>query len=166
MTTQEFRNQIFSLAERLYPMVRRMLKTEEESKDAIQDVMLKLWKKRNQLQDHPHPSAFVFLTARNHCLDVLRKRKLPLVDSPAESQMRSYSGHEDFKLRELVALIENLLQDSPKKHRDILLMRDLDGMEYQEIALITGLKVEYVRVIVSRTRMFVQQHLKKNYNYE
>ena len=147
-------------------MVKRILKTEEDAKDAIQEVMVKLWKKRNQLNDHPHPSAFVFLTARNHCLDVLRRRKLPLVDAPAESQMGSYTGLEDFKLRELVALIENLLQDSPKKHRDILLMRDLDGMEYQEIALIVGLKVEYVRVIVSRTRMFVQQQLKKNYNYE
>ncbi len=143
-----------------------MLHSEEDTRDAIQEVMIKLWRKRDQLQDHPNRTGYVFLTARNHCRDVLRRKRLQVVEDPHESDYGASPGHEDYALRELVGVIENLLREHPERDREILLMRDLDGMEYREIASVTGLKVEHIRVIISRTRSFVQQHLKKNYNYE
>jgi len=58
MNKTDFRTQVFSLAECIYPMVARMLGNTADAED----------------------KAFVFLTARNYCLDLLRKSKSNLVD--------------------------------------------------------------------------------------
>ena len=148
-------------------MVRRMLSSDRDAQDAIQEVMLKLWQKRSQLSNHPNRTGFVFLTARNHCLDILKKKKLPVVyDDVLPLSSTSCSGHENYKLQELVKVIDHVLKNCDFQHKEILFMRDLDGMSYDEIAEVTQLKITHIRVIVSRTRKFVQEELKKNYNYE
>ena len=47
-----------------------------------------------------------------------------------------------------------------------MILRDLDGLEYDEIAEITKLNVEHIRVLLSRARKQVSAKLKKIYSYE
>ena len=56
-------------------MVKRLLKNDAEVQDALQEIMLKLWKKRQQLLQHEKPDAYVLTVCRNHCLDVLKKKR-------------------------------------------------------------------------------------------
>lgn len=148
-------------------MVVRILGNETDAKDAIQEIMLKLWNKRSKLVSHPNQSGFVFLTARNHCLDILKKKKVNLVDPSIRGiQNMASNGHTAYEFQELVSIIEKILSKRPKDHKEILLMKDLDGMEYHEIAEITNINIKHLRVIVSRTRKFVQEELRKNFNYE
>ena len=74
MTKLEFKLKVFSLSERLFPLVARMLGTNANAEDAIQEIMLKLWQQRKKLNNHPNIKGFVFLTARNYCIDVIRKK--------------------------------------------------------------------------------------------
>lgn len=148
-------------------MVYRLMGTNAETKDAIQDIMLKLWNNRKKLHAHPNLSGYIFLTARNHCLDLLKKNKLHTVQSSEEVlAIKKKEGHESYEYKELIKAIEEILKKCPLQHSEILFLRDIDGLEYREIAEITGLTVEHVRVVVSRTRKFVQKHLKKSYHYE
>lgn len=165
MNKKDFRHIIFSLPERIYPMVVRMLGNETDAKDAIQEIMIKLWNKRSKLAKHPNQSGFVFLTARNHCLDILKRKKLRLIDV-RNNQNLATNGHAAYEFQELVSIIEQILNKRPQEHKEILLMKDLDGMEYHEIAEITNINIKHLRVIVSRTRKFVKEELRKNFNYE
>lgn len=167
MKKNDFKNNIFSLADRIYPMVFRLLKNEEEAKDAIQEVMIVLWNRRTKLAEHPNQKGFVFLTARNYCLDLLKRRKIETVNTDvASEQISSRNGHENYELKELTDAINEILSHCPEQHREILMLRDMDGCSYEEIAVITGLNVKHLRVILSRTRKFVQEKLKKNFSYE
>ena len=148
-------------------MVTRMLGNDSDAQDAIQEIMIKLWRSRDRLVNHPNPTGFVFLTARNHCLDHLKRKKPILV--PSEEHLRwekSESGHEQFDLLELIYAIEEILKNRPEQHREIIMLRDIDGLEYEEIAAITKLNVQHIRVILSRTRKHVQELLKKKYCYD
>ena len=74
MNTKDFKDKVVSLSERIYPMVVRMLGNKESAEDAVQEIMIKLWDKRGNLKNHPNITGFVFLTARNYCLDILKKK--------------------------------------------------------------------------------------------
>ncbi len=167
MNKADFKNQIFSLSERLYPMVMRLLGNEEDAKDAIQEIMMKLWMKRDKLGSHPNIKAFVFLTARNNCLDILRKKKPKMVDPDMPlKNLASTIGHEKLSYKELNSTILKIIQKLPNQQREVLIMRDIDGYKNIEIAFATNLKVEHVRVLLSRARKFVSKELKNVYGYE
>ncbi len=167
MNIKDFRHKIFAQSERIYPMIVRMLGSDRDAQDAIQEIMIKLWNCRKQLDEHPNPPAFVFLTARNYCLDVLRKRKsLRVSDIDLLGTEQTNNGHQQFELAELIHAIEQILSQKSPQQREILLLRDVDGLRYEEIASIMNLNVEHIRVILSRARKYVQQQLRKNYSYE
>ncbi len=167
MNKTEFRHTIFSLSEYLFPMVSRMLGQHANAEDAIQEIMLKLWMKRKQLKNHPNIKGFVILTARNHCIDLLRKQKIRIQDlSYPLEQLHTKNRHNQLEWEELHSIIKDILKSLPENQRTVLLMRDLDGYEIAEIAAATELKAEHVRVLLSRARKQVGIKLEKTYRYE
>ncbi len=167
MNKTDFRTQVFSLAERIYPMVARMQGNTADAEDAIQEIMTKLWLKREKLENHPNIKAFVFLTARNYCLDLLRKSKSNLVDiHTATAQLTSNVKHQKLEWNELNKIIFNILKKLPAQQQEVLIMRDIDGYKNIEIAFALDLKVEHIRVLLSRARKQVSKELINNYGYE
>ncbi len=167
MNETDFKLKVFSLAERLFPMVSRLLGNSTNVEDAIQEIMMKLWEKRNQIEQHPNIAGFVFLTTRNYCIDILRKKKIEIEDSSLQLELlKSEYGQEQLEWKELNRIIKKILKDLPEQQREVIMMRDLDGYEFIEIAAATQLKVEHVRVLLSRARKKVSMSLEKIYNYE
>lgn len=167
MDKQRFRTTVFSLSDRLYPMVSRLLGNSAKTEDAIQDIMLKLWVKRHQIENHPNINGFVFLTAKNYCLDILRRKNPELQDSNLYLNIfESENGHEDLKLKELKQVVLKIIENIPDSQGEILVMRDLDGLEFEEISALTQLKIEHIRVLLSRARKQVREKLKNDYCYE
>ncbi|MFK8059671.1 MAG: RNA polymerase sigma factor [Polaribacter sp.] len=166
MTKQEFRHIVFSLSERIYPLVARFLGS-HNAEDAIQDIMIKLWQQRKKLDNHPNVKGFVFLTARNHCIDVLRKRPNMVDDStPYFKVIKSSNKNDSLEWEELNSIIQKILKKMPQQQREVFIMRDMDGYEFKEIAAALGIKIEHVRVLVSRARKFIGVSLEKTYDYE
>ena len=168
MNSKQFQHQVVPLSERLFPMVSRLLGNKTDAEDAIQEIMLRLWNKRKQLAKHPNLPGFVFLTARNYCLDVLKKVKPDFDDLPDQINALVWATEDSNTLeeQELAKLIKQLVSRLPQQQQTVLVLHDLDGLEYHEIAEISGLKIEHIRVILSRARKFVGTELKKSYCYE
>lgn len=166
MTKQEFKHTVFSLSERIYPLVARLL-GKQNAEDAIQEIMLKLWEKRKQVAKHPNIKGLVFLTARNHCIDVLRKKPL-LVDDAASyfKVIKSPNKNDGLERQELNNIIQKILKQLPEQQQEVFVMRDMDGYEFKEIAAALEIKIEHVRVLVSRARKFIGKSLEKTYDYE
>ena len=78
MNGTKFKETILPLTQKIYPMIFRMLGDVEDSNDAIQEVMIKLWNQRKKLAQHPNITGFVVLTARNHCLEH-KQMSMPLI---------------------------------------------------------------------------------------
>ena len=129
MTKTQFRHQVISLSERLFPMVSRMLGSNANAEDAIQEIMMKLWVKREQVGQHPNIPGFVFLTARNYCIDLKRKKKLKITDAPLQPEMlKSESEQEQLEWKDLNTIIIKILENLPEQQREVIMMRDLDGV--------------------------------------
>lgn len=167
MNQTEFRNKVFSLSEQLFPMVSRILGNNASAEDAIQDIMMKLWAKRKQIEQHPNITGFVVLTARNYCIDLLRKKRVEISDYPFQLELlKSENSQEQLEWKELNSIIKKILKGLPEQQRNILIMRDLDGYDLNEIAAVTQLKIEHVRVLLSRARKQVRIKLEDIYSYE
>lgn len=167
MNKTDFKREVFSLSERLYPMVFRMLGNRVYAEDAIQEIMIKLWIKRKQVEQHPNIKGFIFLTARNHCIDLLKKKKLKMADPTLLFKvLESENIQEQLEWKELNIIIRRLLKKLPERQKEVLIMRDLDGYEFIEIAAATQLKIEHVRVLLSRARKQIGIALEKTYCYE
>lgn len=166
MTKQDFRHNVFSYSERIYPMVARMLGKSNAS-DAIQDIMLKLWEKRFEIENHPNLKGLIFLTARNYCIDELRKKAKNVSDSEEKLRvLKARKTSKDIEWSELNNIVAQIIKSLPKPQQDVFQMRDLDGFETDEIAELLGIKREHVRVLLSRARKYIGVELEKTYNYE
>jgi len=168
MNTETFKNTVLPLSDQLFPMVARILGNQESARDAVQVVMMKLWDKRKELAKHPNIPGFVFVTARNYCLDLLKMKRWEPIDAmPILQNLESgTSGLEELERKELYVLIEGILESLPEKQREVILLRDLDGLTFEEICALTHLKIEHVRVLLSRARKQVSVQLEKIYSYE
>jgi RNA polymerase sigma-70 factor, ECF subfamily len=166
MTTEDFKTRMYPYARKLYPMVKRLLGNEEEVRDALQEVMIKLWNKREFLESCQNPDGYILTVARNYCFDLKKKKKARSVESLDESGVYIPVSPEDPDAREKWEHVHRIVQNLPPKYREILLLREMDGFSYGEIQELTGLELPYIRVLLSRSRTKVKEEMEKIYNYE
>ncbi|MBT8243632.1 MAG: RNA polymerase sigma factor [Winogradskyella sp.] len=166
MTKLEFKNTVFVLSEKLFPMVSRILGAYEKPEDAIQEIMIKIWQKRDKLKNHPNINGFIFLTARNYCLDLLRKKNVELYNDANHLKLIKSKDENTIEWYELNKIILEILKTLPEQQRDVFLMRDIDGYEFTEIASALNIKQTHARVLISRARKQIGDTLLKTYDYE
>jgi RNA polymerase sigma factor (sigma-70 family) len=166
MTEREFKIEILPLSKKVYPLAFRMLGSQEAARDAVQQAMLKLWEKRKQLNGCTNVQAFVFTVVRNICLDELKRKKPVIVEEPGKViQMYSDFGKE-YEGKEVFAIIEKIIGSLSPQQKEVISLRDLDGMEFEEIAEIMKIEITYVRVLLSRARKTVREEMKRIYAYD
>lgn len=166
MTTEEFKNQMAPYARKLYPMVKRILGNEEETRDALQELMIKYWNKRHLLISCQNPDGYMATMARNFCFDLKKKHNIRLKDNFDETRVTIPSSEGEIERREKLEHIHRIIQNLPEKYREVLQLRDIDGFTYAEIHELTGLEPTYIRVLLSRSRLKVREEMEKIYNYE
>lgn len=166
MTEQEFKIKVLSLTRNVFPLAKRMLVSEVMARDAVQQGMLKLWENRKQLDECDNIKAFVFKVIRNVCLDEIKKKKPHLVDDFSRRSEHLVHHDEQHEKNEAFEIIQKIITQLPANQREVILMRDIDGLEFDEIAMITGGDIPYIRVLLSRARKTVKEKLEKIYAYE
>lgn len=167
MSEEEFKNNVLPFARKLYPMLRSILKDEEETRDALQDLMLKLWRKKNELEKCQHPNAYMVTMAKNYCYDLLKKKRPEKLNEVQKNELINVESNgisQDVK--EKYEHVQRIINALPDKYREVIRLRDIDGFSYEEIKEFTGLEVANIRVILSRARQKVREEIMKIYDYE
>ena len=148
-------------------MVARMIGNKEDAEDALQEIMIRLWSKKSTLKNHHNPGGFAFLTAKNYCLDRIKKRKIWLMDIADHPELKasdnSESKHEEDEAHKF---IESIIDNLPDNQKEVIILRDIDGLEFDEIALLTGIRKENLRVLLSRARKSISSKMNEIYSYE
>jgi RNA polymerase sigma-70 factor (ECF subfamily) len=166
MTENDFKIKVLSLTRNVYPLARRMLGTDEQAHDAVQQSMMKLWESRKKLDHCTHLKAFVFRVVRNVCLDELKKKKPHYVEEPGLLANQQYSTDKTHEHLEMVMIVQQVIDSLTENQREVIQLRDIDGLEFEEIAEITAMDIPYIRVLLSRARKTVKEKLEKIYAYE
>lgn len=161
MTEKEFTHTILPLAKNVYSFALNMIGNPDDSADITQDVMLKLWISRDDLRHVSSPKAWALKITRNLCLDWLKKQK-PTYDE--QEAIRNGGCDRDMiaqlEAQETAEMVRNVIDTLPDNQREVMILREIEELEFDEIAQITGLTTNNIRVLLSRGRAEVRQKLK------
>lgn len=148
-------------------MARQILQNEEEAKDVLQDVFLKLWQKREELERVENLEAFAVRMIRNRCLDVIRSRRTVSMEmvKKAEKPEEDSSDTDYLENAEMSGLVKRIITGLPELQRTVIQLRDIEQLEYEEIAEATEMNVNTIRVNLSRARKKVRDEILKIQNY-
>jgi RNA polymerase sigma factor (sigma-70 family) len=168
MTPEEFRKVFLPEGRRLYALAFRFLNNREEAEDAVQEVMMKLWEEREKADRYSNPAGWCTTVTRNYCIDLLRRRKMILMDEISEMNTvieadHDLSGTDDSnEAASLVTVIVGRMKDP---YRSAVILRDMEGYSYEEAAGIMKTTVGALRTILSRARKSIREEMEKIYNY-
>jgi RNA polymerase sigma-70 factor (ECF subfamily) len=167
MLAKEFKTLVLPLSNKLHRYAVRLTQNDEEARDVVQDVFLKLWQKRATLERVENIEAFAMRMTRNKCFDKHRaNRTYSLEEQQAGWQNESKSDlNEELERSESALLIKKLIAELPELQQMIMQMRDIDQLTYDEIAEQTQLNVNAIRVNLSRARKKVRDELFKYQEY-
>ena len=153
MTPEEFIDLYLQLEEGLYRVAFRLLDSQAEAEDAVQDLFIKIWSRIDSLERVSYPQAWCLTLMRNHCLDRLRaKAGQPTV--PVEENL---PAEEELERSARIKLAWEAVLALPPRSRELLRLRLVENLSYEEISRQTGLSQNALRVAFHR----LKNHLKK-----
>lgn len=156
MELKKFKIEVLPLRRRLLSYAGRFTENAEDAEDVVQEVLLKLWNSRQDLERYRSIEALAMTLTRNVCLD-LRRRRRDCV-SLESLQVATVENSPEFllEMQDEVRLVRNIIELLPPLQRTILQMKDIEGYESEQIAQIIDSNVEAVRSNLSRARRRVR----------
>jgi RNA polymerase sigma-70 factor (ECF subfamily) len=167
MTIETFKIEVLPLKHKLYRIAKRLLNNIPEAEDAVQETFLRLWTKRDVLNEYRSIEAFTITIIKNMCLDRMKSKGYNTDElTEYHEKMGETTPHTKLELADSYEKIQRIIQSLPEQQRMIIHMRDIEEYDLDEIAEITELNMNTVRVNLSRARKKVREMLTKTYNYE
>ena len=158
MEVQEFKERVLPLSRKIYQFALRILRNQHDAEDVAQEICMKLWDNRSELREIKSLEAFAFRMTRNLCLDKI-KRKKPQYYDDRETSSAKYDEADlaadpagSLEMRDTMERVNHIISNLPEQQRTLVQLRDIEGLEYEEISDITGLEVNTIRVGISRAR--------------
>ena len=149
---------ILPLKNEMYRLALRITLNSQEAEDVVQDVVIRLWQMRERLDGIDSIEAYALRMTRNLALDRSRMR-VNQTESLEDITPPAVTTHDELEADERIDIVRQLMQQLPEKQRTCMHLRDFDGHTYREIADITGLSEEQVKVSIHRARQFIKVRL-------
>ena len=156
MTVQQYNDCVREFADRLYRFALKNVGDSDLAQDFVQDAFERLWVRVDTV-DYQRVKSYLFRTIVNLQIDRSRRQKL---------QNQHLSGLSDAIEQPRVAHdVQKLIDEGVEKlseiQRMVLTLRDYEGYTYQEIAEMTNISVDQVKVYIFRARRFLKQYIGK-----
>lgn len=161
---------------RIYTLCLRMTGNPQDAQDQAQEAFLNAWRALDSFKGDSSFATWVYRLASNACIDFLRRQKRRQPVEVAVSLNDENSGwaepvdpHQDvqknLERQELRHAVERGLQALPDHHRQVLVMRELSGLSYQEIGDTLNLDLGTVKSRISRARLALKNILQGDGNF-
>ena len=164
MDLKAFENRVLPSKNKLFRFALRFLGNEEEAKDIVQEVFIRVWNGRDQMEEVQNWEAWCMRITRNLSLDrirlISRKQTRPIEES-FDVHHQDLTPCESTELDESMQKITQMIQALPEKQRQVIHLRDVEGYSYQEICDILELDMNQVKVNLFRARNAVREKLAK-----
>lgn len=154
MTVQEYNTCVREFSDSLYRFALKNVRDTNLAQDFVQDAFERLWLRIDSV-DYQRVKSYLFRTVVNLQIDRSRRNNLQqqhLNSLPDPVQSPGVSHDVQQVIDEGVARLNEM-------QRTVLTLRDFEGYSYQEIAEITDLSVDQVKVYIFRARRFLKQYI-------
>lgn len=158
-----FESLILSYEKKIYNLCFYMLKNKDDALDASQEVSIKIYKSIDKFKGESKFSTWVYRITYNTCMDYIKKRR----DELSYDDVINPETHVDSRIegiietRELQYEIKKCILKLSNDFRTIIILRDINGLSYQEIADILNIEIGTVKSRLNRARETLRNELIK-----
>lgn len=146
------------MREKLMKHACRILKREEEAEDIVQEVFLKLWAIRSDLDKYNSVEALSVTVTKNLCFNKLKNRRdATHIIEDIVFVCDSNTPYSQLVEKDSVEQVMRIIDQLPNLQQSILKMKHIEGLEVEEIAELTGSNAEAIRTNLSRGRKRVKE---------
>lgn len=162
---------------KVYNLALRMTGSPEDAADLSQEAFLNAWRGLPTFQGSSSFSTWIYRLTSNACIDFLRREKrrknvegaFSLDDEETDYAAlipdERPSAQALLEGRELKEAIARGLRQLSEEHRQVLVLREVNGLSYTEIAKITGLEEGTVKSRIARARLALRKILRSDGNF-
>jgi len=166
MTQAEFLDIVMPFKDKVFRLAKRLLVSQEEAEDATQEILIKLWRNKQKIQDYKNVEAFSMTMTKNFCLDRLKSKhaqNLKIVHS--NYQDHNVSLQKQLELNDSVDWVSKIMGELPEQQKIIVQLRDIEQYEFSEISKMLDINETAIRVSLSRARKTLREKLTKAHSY-
>jgi RNA polymerase sigma-70 factor (ECF subfamily) len=166
MKSLEFEQLIAPFKNKVFRFAKRLLVSTEEAEDATQEVMVRLWNKKETLVNYNSVEALAMTMTKNFCLDQLKSKRASNLQLVHSNYSDNRTGLEkEIEAKDSWNWVEKIINTLPEQQRLIIQMRDIEEYEFETIAAVLEMNETAVRVTLSRARKTIREQLVAKHNY-
>lgn len=159
MTEKEYNQCVSLYADNVYRFILKSLRHEADAKDIVQGTFEKMWINRQQVENDRCKS-YLFTVAYHQMIDHIRKNKrISLREEFNEATKITHKAEHDSK-----KILHQALNRLNETQKSLVLLKDYEGYNYEEIGKITGLNESQVKVYLHRARLQLREYIVKPEN--
>ena len=160
---------------KIYSLCYRMTGNAEDAADLTQEVFLSAWRSLSRFQEQSSFGTWVYRMATNASIDFLRREKrrqvlsMTMEEDSEERQAQvpdeRYSPHRLLEQKEARQAVADALAALSPEHRQVLVLREMEGLSYQEVGQLLDLEEGTVKSRIARARLALRDFLIKSGNF-
>ncbi|HMQ07933.1 MAG TPA: RNA polymerase sigma factor [Saprospiraceae bacterium] len=161
MTTKELKEMVFPYQDKLYRFAYSMVGNSFEAEDIVQEVLIKVWSKKDQFFNVENKEAWCMTITRNLAIDKIRSRKGTTHDIEGFFHLsdNAMSPAESVESDDMMSHLKKIIDRLPSLQRNLVHLRDIEGFSYKEISEITGESIDKVKINLHRARKYLREQL-------
>lgn len=167
---EQFEQQVHDHKNQVYGFACSLLRDEVTAQDVTQDVFIKLWEHREDV-DYDRALPWLMRVTRNACIDQLRRRqtrhKTMTVDTEGLSRAESERPLPDTctEVSDFEDHLNAALDQIDEPYRSVVVLREIQELKYQEIADALDMPLNTVKVYIHRGRKKLRTQLSNRLDY-
>jgi RNA polymerase sigma factor (sigma-70 family) len=164
MNIEAFENRVLPSKNKLFRFALKFLGNEEDAKDVVQEVFIRVWNGRDQMDQVQNWEAWCMRITKNLSLDRLRsltRKNTQPIEETFDIHHEALTPHESTEIHESMQKISQFISSLPEKQRQVIHLRDVEGYSYNEICDILEIDMNQVKVNLFRARNAVREKLMK-----
>lgn len=137
-----------------------MLRARAPAEDVAQDVMLELWRRREEIVIETSLRAYLIRAARNRALNQIRHRRVAERARPEDlGRSTAPSADQDLAEQELGAAVVRAVSELPERCREVFELSRVHGLTYAEIAQVLSISVKTVETQMGKAIRVLRERL-------
>ncbi|MGZ6070117.1 MAG: RNA polymerase sigma factor [Myxococcaceae bacterium] len=143
----------------------RMCGNEEDARDVLQETLLAAFKGMRQFRGDAQLSTWLYQVARSFCTKARRRgagepARHESLEGPArEVSAPASAPDERAHAREMARVLQEALLALPESQREVVLLRDVEGLSAEEAARVVGIEVPALKSRLHRARLAMQERI-------